>query len=95
MFNYNAWFSVALEYGLSIFSIGKTGSSDEQLLTGGLTAVESLLGSEIGITKKEGFVVDHGNSHMERIPLILEDENYYGQFLIQRHNDENVEENYK
>ena len=50
MFQYNAWFSVALEYGLSIFSIGKVGSSDEQLLSGGLSAVVSLLGSEIGLT---------------------------------------------
>lgn len=95
MFNYNAWFSVALEYGLSIFSIGKTGTSDDQLLTGGLTAVESLLGSEIGLMKKEGFVVDHGSTHMERIPLNYEDQILYGQFLIQTLDNESIDENYK
>ncbi len=95
MFNYNAWFSVALEYGLSIFSIGKVGSSDDQLLTGGLTAVESLLGSEIGLTKKEGFVVDHGSSHMERIPFSYEEQNIYAQFLIQSLDSEKIDENYK
>ena len=95
MLNYNAWFSVALEYGLSILSIGKVGSNDEQLLTGGLTAVESLLGAEIGLTKKEGFVVDHGMSHMERIPLMCEDLNLYAQFLLQNINNDKVDDDYK
>lgn len=95
MFNYNAWFSVALEYGLSILSLGKVGTSDDQLLTGGLTAVESLLGSEIGITKKEGFVVNHGSSHMERIPLNYENLDLYAQFLVQNLSNEKVDDNYK
>ena len=58
--NLNAWFSLALEYGLAIVSLGKLpGNADDQLLTGGLTAVETLLGPEIGFEKQEGFVVDH------------------------------------
>lgn len=96
MANYNAWFSLALEYGLSILSLGKAGQGDDQLLTGGLTAVETLLGSEIGITQKEGFVVDHGTSHMERFPLKSDDdETVFAQFLIQSLKGEKVEQWYK
>ena len=96
MANYNAWFSLALEYGLSILSLGKAGQGDDQLLTGGLTAVETLLGSEIGITQKEGFVVDHGSSHMERFPLKSDDQSIlFAQFLVQTLNGEKVEQSYK
>ena len=95
MAKYNAWFSLALEYGLSILSLGKAGQGDDQLLTGGLTAVETLLGSEIGITQKEGFVVDHGSSHMERIPIRQEDQILFAQFLVQSLDGEKVEQSYK
>ena len=94
MVQYNAWFSLALEYGLSILSLGKAGQGDDQLLTGGLTAVETLLGSEIGITQKEGFVVDHGSSHMERFPLNQGDNLLFAQFLIQTLGGEKVEQSY-
>ena len=94
MANYNAWFSLALEYGLSILSLGKAGQGDDQLLTGGLTAVETLLGSEIGITQKEGFVVDHGTSHMERFPMQQDDQILFAQFLVQTLNGEKVEQSY-
>ena len=94
MTTYNAWFSLALEYGLSILSLGKAGQGDDQLLTGGLTAVETLLGSEIGITQKEGFVVDHGSSHMERFPMTKDDQVLFAQFLVQTLNGEKVEQSY-
>ena len=95
MVKYNAWFSLALEYGLSILSLGKAGQGDDQLLTGGLTAVETLLGSEIGITQKEGFVVDHGSSHMERFPIKFEDSILFAQYLVQSLGGEKVEQQYK
>lgn len=95
MVQYNAWFSLALEYGLSVLSLGKAGQGDDQLLTGGLTAVETLLGSEIGITQKEGFVVDHGSSHMERFPLKEADDSIlFAQFLVQTLGGEKVEQWY-
>ena len=82
--NLNVWFSLDLEYGLAILSIGKLpGNADDQLLTGGLTAVETLLGPEIGFEKQEGFVVDHKSSHMERVPIILgEGKKVIAQFLL-------------
>ena len=78
-----AWFALALEYGLAIVSLGKAGTADEQLLTGGLTAVETLLGPEIGFEKQEGFVVDHKSSHMERLPVDLgAGKKIFAQFLL-------------
>ncbi|MFW9929854.1 MAG: hypothetical protein ACFFD1_10720 [Candidatus Thorarchaeota archaeon] len=80
----NAWFSLALEYGLAIVSLGKAGSADEQLLTGGLTAVESLLGPEIGFEGSEGFVIDHKSSIMERFPVSTNSGGkLFAQYLIQ------------
>ncbi|MHA2364062.1 MAG: hypothetical protein ACXAC7_08885 [Candidatus Hodarchaeales archaeon] len=79
----SAWFSIALDYGLSVVSLGKAGSGDEQLLTGGLTAVESLLGPEIGVKQQEGFVVDHKTSRMERFPVDLGEGNrIFAQFFL-------------
>jgi hypothetical protein len=79
-----AWFSLALEHGLAVVSLGKAGTADEQLITGGLTAVESLLGPEIGFEGQDGFVIDHKSSIMERFPIVnAQGQKIFAQYLIQ------------
>ena len=79
-----AWFSLALEHGLAVVSLGKAGTGDEQMITGGLTAVESLLGAEIGFEGQEGFIIDHKSSIMERFPIVdANGQKVFAQYLIQ------------
>ncbi|HKZ40091.1 MAG TPA: hypothetical protein VJ044_03965, partial [Candidatus Hodarchaeales archaeon] len=87
----SVWFSLAMEYGLAFVSLGKPGTGDEQLLTGGLTAVESLLGPEIGAQHNDGLVIDHKSSIMERFPVRNDKgDRIFAQYLLQAPNKDQV-----
>ncbi|MHA2297701.1 MAG: hypothetical protein ACXAEU_20080 [Candidatus Hodarchaeales archaeon] len=69
--NVVAWFSIATPTGLSIASIGTPGLKDDvedQVLTGGLTAIQQILGSEIGASD-DRFLGGSPSSRMGRFRL--------------------------
>ncbi|MFX0122124.1 MAG: hypothetical protein ACFFAE_00670 [Candidatus Hodarchaeota archaeon] len=83
-FNPVVWVSLASVSGLSLISLGQPGlrtDLDEQVYTGGLTAVQTMLGGEIG-GDSERFV---GGSHSNRTGRFLvknETGELVGQFLL-------------
>ncbi len=71
-----AWFSLASPSGLSVASVGTPGLKDDvedQVLTGGLTAIQQILGSEIG-GKDDRFIGGSPSSRMGRIRFKQEGE---------------------
>ncbi|MHA1451099.1 MAG: hypothetical protein ACTSP4_16985 [Candidatus Hodarchaeales archaeon] len=63
-----AWFSLASPTGLSVASVGTPGLKEDvedQVLTGGLTAIQQILGSEIG-GKDDRFIGGSPSSRMGR-----------------------------
>ncbi|MFW9905696.1 MAG: hypothetical protein ACFFFH_15290 [Candidatus Thorarchaeota archaeon] len=83
-FNPVVWVSLASVSGLSLISLGQPGlrtDLDEQVYTGGLTAVQTMLGGEVG-GDTERFV---GGSHSNRTGRFLvktENGELVGQFLL-------------
>jgi len=85
-YDYNpvVWVSLASVSGLSLISLGQPGlrtDLDEQVYTGGLTAVQTMLGGEVG-GDTERFV---GGSHSNRTGRFLvknESGELVGQFLL-------------
>ena len=79
-----AWFSIASDTGLSLISFGSPGlktEMDEQIFTGGTTAVVQLLGEEIGATG-DSFVGGGDTSRFGRFKVTHEDHQLIAQFLL-------------
>lgn len=79
------WVSIASETGFSVLSLGKMGlrgdSIDDQVFTGGLTAVESLIGVEVGIDE-DRFIGGSSIHKTGRFKVKRPDGKLIGQFLI-------------
>ncbi|MFX1511210.1 MAG: hypothetical protein ACFFCQ_01330 [Promethearchaeota archaeon] len=70
--NVQSWFSLATGTGLSVVSFGVPGIKteiDEQVYTGGLTAVQSLLVTEIGVEASDAFMGGGDTSRMGRFAI--------------------------
>ncbi len=78
-----AWVSLASLSGLSLVSLGQPGlkSVDEQVYTGGLTAVQQMLGGEIGGDTSR-FVGGSHNNKTGRFLVKTPDYELVGQFLL-------------
>ena len=79
------WVSIASETGFSVLSMGKMGlrgeSIDDQVFTGGLTAVESLIGVEVGIDE-DRFIGGSSIHKTGRFKVKRPDGKLIGQFLV-------------
>lgn len=79
-----AWYSLASVTGLSLVSLGSPGlksEMDEQIFTGGTTAVAQLLGEEVG-GLSDAFMGGGATSRFGRFTLTMEDQQFYALFLL-------------
>ncbi|MHA2232315.1 MAG: hypothetical protein ACXAB4_07475, partial [Candidatus Hodarchaeales archaeon] len=79
-----AWYSLASVTGLSLVSLGSPGTKaemDEQIFTGGTTAVAQLLGEEVG-GLSDAFMGGGATSRFGRFTLTMEDQQFFALFLL-------------
>ncbi|MFW9991683.1 MAG: hypothetical protein ACFFD4_06455 [Candidatus Odinarchaeota archaeon] len=82
--NIVAWISLATPTGLSVASVGTPGLRDDvedQVLTGGLTAIQQILGSEIGASD-DRFVGGSPSSRMGRFRIKHGEREIMAQYLL-------------
>jgi hypothetical protein len=78
------WYSVASVTGLSLVSLGSPGlksEMDEQIFTGGTTAVAQLLGEEVG-GMSDDFMGGGATSRFGRFTIAKEDLQFFALFLL-------------
>lgn len=79
-----SWFSIANNSGLNVVSLGTPGlkeNIDEQILTGGMTAIQQMLGSELG--KNEDRWIGGGDTtKLGRFRISIDDDEVVAQFLL-------------
>ncbi|MHA1226553.1 MAG: hypothetical protein ACTSPV_07420 [Candidatus Hodarchaeales archaeon] len=91
-FNPVVWVSLASTAGLSLMSIGRPGlrsDLDEQIYTGGLTAVQQMLGGEVGGDTKRFVGGSHSNK-TGRFTVKQGEKELIGQFLLISPHDKTI-----